>query len=46
MKCDFCGAGKVKIKQIVYNGIASNVCLSCELLDGVVDDNTKREVRK
>ena len=39
MKCSFCGASGVKVNAIMYNSKLALVCVSCELLDGITDDN-------
>ena len=41
MKCSFCGASGVKVNAIMYNSKLALVCISCELLDGITDDNGK-----
>lgn len=38
MKCTFCDAVNVKVKAITYQGNPAMVCVSCELLDGVIGD--------
>lgn len=34
-QCDICDAKSVKVKQLKHQGTVQNVCLACELFDGI-----------
>lgn len=42
MKCSFCDAKKVKLKDIVVQGYPYKVCLACEEFDGIKGDGARK----